>query len=516
MPSEQDAEEFRPEKRLHSLSWLFIFLHHNRAILPLFVAVLVGARKEAYIGLTVVGALTVPVLLNALWLQFTMRYGFSESGLVIREGVFFQNVRTIDYTRIENVDTTRGIMHRLLGVAQVQIETSSGGKAEASIRVLGLQAVEELRAHIFEQRTQGQEAEGGAPAIAAEPPEELLLSLDAGELIRYGLIDNRGMVIVAAIVALLADSGIFKEENIEPILRSLPFLELPELGLMISIVLGVSFVLILTLAIRVLSIVMALVVFHDFRLSRKAGDLHSQYGLLTRISLTLRQRRIQVVHQKSSLLHRLFKRTSLQVDLAGGIAAAEGAGQNSGNKALREVWLAPVCLPSDAERLILSALPQVSLGQINWNGLAPRARARRFRQGVYTWAIVITAPAAWFLGWWAIGIFFAVLPLLWLNASLYVKTTAWALHDTFFIYKRGWLTRKISIVPLNRIQSVRLTESPFDRRYRMANLKADTAGASAPGRRFEIAFLDREVAGCLAVDLYRAAAAPLTQKSYTG
>ena len=82
---------------------------------------------------------------------------------------------------------------------------------------------------------------------------------------------------------------------------------------------------VLVAATRVLSIVLAITMLYDFRLTRAGSDLHTRYGLLTRISRTLRQPRIQAVHQTTTMLHRLFERASLRVDLAGGHAAgAEG------------------------------------------------------------------------------------------------------------------------------------------------------------------------------------------------
>lgn len=502
MQSESPAEDFHPDRRLHPLSWIFIFLQFGQALLPLIFVVLVGGKRdEAFIRVAVAGILTVPILLNALWLQFTYRYGFSGRGLVIREGVFFRNVRTIDYSRIENVDTRRNPLHRLLGVAQVQVETSSGGKAEASIRVLGMSAVEEMQAHIFKQKSQMQETSAEQTAVAEEQPEELLLHLPPVELIRYGLIDNRGMVLVAAAVALLADADVFSEETMKAIFRRATAYHLPDLGWMTTATVAVALFIVLVAAIRVLSIILAFLVLYDFRLSRKGNDLLSRHGLFTRVSHTLRQRRIQMVHQRSGLLHRLFNRTSLQVDLAGGVAASDGAAQGNQNAA-REVWLAPLCLPADAEQIIRTALPQADLAQLQWHGLASRASYRMFRKGLVLWLIFITLPAAWFIQWWCVGVFLLGFPCVWINARLYVKYTGWALTGAIFIYRRGWLNRKISIAPINRIQSIRLAESPFDRRWQMANLTIDTAGSGQPGRRLGIRYLDGESAQKLTFGLY--------------
>ena len=66
-------------------------------------------------------------------------------------------------------------------------------------------------------------------------------------------------------------------------------------------------------------------------------------------------------------------------------------------------------------------------------------------------------------------------------------------------------TRKTSAARIDKIQAVRLAESPFDRRYRMATLAVDTAGAGPADHRIRVPYLDRQVAAQLAVDLTRLA-----------
>jgi membrane protein YdbS with pleckstrin-like domain len=66
--------------------------------------------------------------------------------------------------------------------------------------------------------------------------------------------------------------------------------------------------------------------------------------------------------------------------------------------------------------------------------------------------------------------------------------------------------RKLSVARLSKIQTVSLGESPFDRRYRMAGVRVDTAGAGAASHRVHIPYLDRSVARRLFDSLGTAAA----------
>jgi putative membrane protein len=72
--------------------------------------------------------------------------------------------------------------------------------------------------------------------------------------------------------------------------------------------------------------------------------------------------------------------------------------------------------------------------------------------------------------------------------------------------RSGWLWRQVTIARVNKIQSITLAESPFDRRAAMARVRVDTAGAGPLSHRVDIPYLDRDVAGRLAARLATQAA----------
>jgi len=483
------------------MSWLFgLTVAIKQMVLPLIALVFFGTRDNdaGPFGPFLIPIILVALLTRALWQQWTYRYGFGPHGLVIREGLIFRNVRQIEYARIENIDTERDVLHRLLGVAAVRVQTSTGGKPEALISVLDLDAVQEMRAKVFA------EGKPGEP-VATIAPETTLLHLPTSELIRYGLIDNRGMIVVAAGVGVLHEFGLlsFSRAWFESFLQSSSAAGLVALGLMMQIALGVVAVVSAIVAVRILSIVLALVTLHDFRLTRQNGDLRARYGLFTRIALTLRTRRIQAVHQTESLIHRWFNRVTLNVDLAGD--SGGGGDQPDANKS-RARWLAPVCSASAAAALIAAALPSIDLNdEPDWQPLAPRARGRIFRRSAVLAILILTGPAIWYLHAGAIVVVLACIPLAWMHAHLYTKHTRWALARDAVMFRSGWLNRRLTIVPRDRVQALSVNASPFDRRSQMANIYVDTAGGGAMRAGIRIRYLAADVAERLATALYRTA-----------
>ena len=496
--------KFQPTLRLHAASWLFALSGAlKQLILPLIALVFFGVRDDDPTGMGrfILPAIIAALLVRAVWHQWTYRYGFDAHALVIREGLIFRNVRQIEYARIENIDTERGLLHRLLGVAEVRVHTSTGGKPEASISVLDLDAVRAMRARVF--------SETQTPAMDDPARDAILLHRPIGELVRYGLIDNRGMLLVAAGVGLLHQSGllVIDRQTVARLLEQSATVDLAALSLVMQVSLAVMTVIGALISVRILSIVLAIVTFYEFRLTRHEGDLRARYGLLTRVGLTLRTRRIQAIHQTETLLHRWFKRVSLNVDLAGD--GSEGEDQRDSSK-MRTRWLAPVCPPDTARALMAIALPSIDWNvERDWQPLARGARGRIFRRGLMLSVLILAAPAIWYLHEGAIVVALICLPLVWMHAHLYTKYTRWALAHDAVLFRSGWLTRRLTVVPRDRVQTLSVEASPFDRRSRMANIYIDTAGASSSTAGIRIRYLAIDVAERLAAALYRSAGAKL-------
>lgn len=489
------AEDFTPEERLHPLSWLFAVVGFIRQFLiPLIFAAVFGSRDGMPMWLAWA---IVPMIGAALLRQLNYRYGFAPDGLVIREGIFFRNVRQIDYRRIENVDTQRNPLHRLLGVAEVRIETSTGGKPEAQIEVLSVAAAQSLRERLSASRSES------ASPMTETPAEVPLLHLPPSELVRFGLIDNRGMVVLAGLFGLAQQGGMLEVWGV--LLRD--YFTPAQLdaviawGWMLQIAAAlVTFALALIL-VRVFSIALAFITLYDFTLTRIGTDLRARYGLLTRVALTIRAPRIQAIHQSETLLHRWFDRASLRVDLAGDSGPAE---QQQGT-AQKVRWLAPLIARDRALQLAKLALPEIDLtSDTHWQPLSVRARGRVFRRSLAMWTLIVSVAALLLRDARVLFLLGLALPVSWAYATHYTRFTRWALKHDVLLFREGWLKRTLVIVPRNRVQCAMFEASPFDRRHRMARVVIDTAGGGRDSVR--VPYLDAHVATALAHALYLSSA----------
>ena len=529
------------DRRLHPLSWIFSAAQFAKGFIVPALLLLVASGGDSYElwGASFIG----PVVAAAVLHCRVYRYRLAADEIVVRDGILTRTERHIPYGRIQNIDLVQNPLHRLCRVVLVRVETASGTRPEAVMRVLSLDAVAEMHARVFAGRPAARDVTaagatvgfgvgpgGPAPAVAAggpagwrEPPPaavgetggRVLLRVPASELVKLGIVSNKGMVVVAAALGLLAQARP-DEDMFEPVLRSaadrLPLgaaadwlsgLRLAN-PVLTGVLLAVTVVFVAFVLLRVLSVGWFLLQLHGFTLTRRGSDLRADYGLLTRVSRTIPTGRIQSLTATESPLHRRFRRQSLELRTVGGAASA-GAdvdfdGSSDGPKAESQ-WLAPMVETGQVPLLLRQVLPDVDLAGVAWRPLAARARRRVLVRGLGA-AAAVTLLGGLVAGSWGLALAPPAVLAAFLHAHRWVAHAAYATTAWGVLFRSGWWTRRLAIVPLARIQTVGLGESPFDRRHGMASVRIDTAGAAASGYTIAIPYLERTVAAEVVSRLY--------------
>lgn len=497
---DREALQAAATQRLHPLSWLFTLIAQLRMFaLPILVLLLGGSREDGddigdLIGLA--GAAMLAVV--AVWRYFTYRYGFLESALVIRSGLLQRNIRLIPFDRVQNVTVHQNLLHRLVGVAEVRLESAGGmGNAEAQMQVLKLEQANALEALVREgaNRARAAQATDGGGDAARDDAPVLWLALPTRELVRLGLISNRGMLVVAAGFAYLTQAGdVFTKRlshGIESMGREgIAMAEAWHLGPVAYAGLAFALLVAMVVAVRLLSVALAILQFHDFRLHAGERELRVERGLINRVRSHLPKRRIQAYSLRETLLHRWFGRQSLRVDRASVEVVNE-------SQSVRD--LVPLAAPAGMDRMLAALLPEGSWPLQDWQRLHPRAWWRVFAPLAMA-VLAGTALLVYFegpVGLWAL----ALLGPVYLRARVWARYSAWTLAGGVVAFRQGWLDRHWRFAEARKLHALQITQSPFDRRHGMATLHLDTAGASPMEPALRIPYLAVAEAEALAARL---------------
>lgn len=504
------------DRRLHPLSWLFVLLTQLRhAVFPLIVLLFLGGRDDEAFGLALAAGGAVLLAIYSVVYAVAFRYRIGATELVVREGIFDRTERHVPFVRIQNVAQRRNPLHRLFGVAELRVESAGGTEPEARMSVVTVAEATAIERLLKERRraAQADRATPGGPT--AEPvAAETLLALPLGEIVRLGLVSNRGMVAVAAMLGIVYQTGRDPRElvlvrEVWPVVERLVGDRLAAAGT-VELVLSALLLLLLAFAVlRVLSVAIAILRHYGFTLELSEGRAGTEEGLLTRVRAGAALDRIQRVVVEESLLMRWLGRRAARVDVAGGIVAVnEPAGS-------RFRWIAPIATPGAIDGVIERLTPSLSLVREDWRPLHPQA-----------WRRLVVAPtmllvalalvglaaaggplAGTFLAHWPWPVIAVAWPLamllVWWQAFGWTRFSRYGLDARTLAFREGWLARRWTVIETARIQGVVVRAGPLDRWNGMATLVVEVAGTAPTEHGVEIPFLRADEAEALAATLRR-------------
>ena len=376
----------------------------------------------------------------------------------IESGVFARRNREIPLRRIQNVDISRNVVQRAMGIAAVSFETAGGGQTEARLRFVSFEEAKRL------QRELGRLKRGEAAGEeAAEPASELLFELEGRELGILGALsfDFRvpGILFVLFSGSLTVVTSFFPA-SMGPLVVVLGVFVLVFLAVLVSWVAGAA---------------VAVVNYYDFRLVRSADELQYERGLLQRYDGSIPFDKVQTLTIEDNPLKRWTGYATLLVETAG-YAPGQGDSSSRGSEAA-----VPIARRERVERLVNDIEP---VGTPEFRRPPKRTRRRYFGRysivvGAAT-AALYAANAVLGLGtpWYAP---LALLPVAAVGAHYKWKHRGLWLGENHVVTRNGFLRRETKVVPYYRIQTVIDTRTIFQRRLRLATVTVDTAGSLSLG-----------------------------------
>lgn len=431
------------------------------------------------------------------------RFGVVGDDLLILQGVVVKKRRAIPLSRVQGVDIRADILSRILGLADVVVQTAGGGDGEAEARIgsIPLSDAEGLRAALLHSREAVSVSDADA-AVGADPAGRMSdlrgvfggreagrvessaeYRLPFGRLVLAGATSNALFAVLAAsVVFIFEGADLLGADLLDRSLSSAP-----DVTPLLALAGAVAAALMFALAVSV-------VVARDFGfVARRAGSrIETESGLLERRMTSMPVSRIQAVRVEATPLRRLLGFVAVHLDTAGFGAASE-----------EQSALAPALLPlvrsTEVRSLLHALLPEAAAFPATRR--VPR-RALRFYVLVPTLATVAVVGAGGSalltigLGLVPDSRLTALGPLV--LAGLLISATGWTAFHRYLRWKvaeYGADSRALAVqngalgisrarLPRTRIQSLTIRQNPFQRRAGLATLAATTVtGSSASVHR---------------------------------
>jgi putative membrane protein len=411
-------------------------------------------------------AVFLVVLIGLFYLSWRM-HEFRVTGEIVevRSGVLFRNHRKARLDRIQGINITRPLIPRLFGTAKLEI-AQAGNDANVQLAYLGAKASDDLRQRILSlasgARDEPEETATGrrysSDGVVSDRVYEFLspeLDADAvhatrivkvkpGRLIASMLLSGTTVVILALVAAII-----------------------------VSIALTGEYFLLVTLFPAVIGsggyYVRKFSKSLQYTIADTRDGIRIGFGLVSTTNETLPPGRIHAVSVAQPLLWRPFGWWDVRINRA--TNAGNGA---SSNQQVSSIVL-PVGTAADVRQVLEIILPALVGSAV----VGPEASKDRLREGsaeavsVVDDSLTTTGDAGGFVHSPRRG--------RWLR-PLSARRNGYRFVEGAVLLRLGAVWRSLVVVPLPRVQSVRVEQGPLERALRLASVHVHTVSGPVAAR----------------------------------
>ena len=423
-----------------------------RAAWPLLLALFIGSGS---LGMRAADLLILLAFAGmSIWNTFihwaTLRYRMNGDRLEIKSGLLNRQARTIDPSRIQNMELVQNLFHKFADLVELRIETAGGTSTEGLLSALSVQEAKTLRARL---------ANVGSLALEDEsaPQNAPILKMSLTEILAYG-ITSRTIGTVAVLSAVTLEVFMqFDDEATKEIARSV------EPGILVATIL-IAFA-----GSWVVSVGASFLKHYKFQMVRTGDSIKTEEGLTTQRRVEIPLRKVQLVRADEPLMRRLMGYGTIEIETAG-LGVLEG-------QVRQAEGVVPMVDRDELGAIVQAAAPLVETDP--WTAelkpAHPRALWRASTAGIIQ-SLAIAIPAFIFLdilGWLAL----LLIPLAVVNAWFDWNWQGWLVTDKAIISRHGFLNRQTYVLARDKLQSVHMVQGPLMRMHDLGRVVVRVAGS---------------------------------------
>ncbi|MFO7794356.1 MAG: PH domain-containing protein [Candidatus Nanohaloarchaea archaeon] len=382
---------------------------------------------------------------------------FEGDDLKIKSGVITKNELDIPVRRIQDLDTSQNIIHRILEITLVKVKTAGGDTSKASLKYLDEEQAEQVQQKLRElkNRRKQEEQEESPQKIQEESAEKFYDIEDA--LMTYSLVSGIQGLAILSILGLIGGIGFSAYVATSAVQM---------IGYALASVVAVA---LLSGAMLVSSAITAYSRYYDFTVDKRGDTFEYERGLFNKEGGSIPEEKIQKLEITENFLMRYFGYASLKAETAGYTSSEEPGATST-----------KVLIPlDDRENVYEHAQRLGDLHMDEINDIGHTARKRYFRR----YSMISGIGTVISLGLIYIGFHpgLLILPIAGFTAAKKAANKKWmnigySLCAKNLVITKGFWNRRTYAVEFFRFQNLMVSESIFQRRWNLASLTVDTAG----------------------------------------
>ncbi|MDN5212559.1 PH domain-containing protein [Fulvivirgaceae bacterium BMA12] len=455
------------------------------ALVPIFIALRKFSLEDWQIYLLATVIVLIYISFSYLSYQRFYYYIMGDE-IIIEEGVLYRTKTSLPFDKVQTINFKQNILQQVLGVLTLQIDSAGSSKQEINLEALKENRAKQFRDYILDRKEkvapsgtlEKRIAESGSDReedVDEKRKEKTLLHLKPIDLIKIGISQNhlRSIAIFGAFVwntyAQLKEQLDFDEdEKIDQLTGIIGSEWLGRLGLLIAVALILS--LIVSLGITFFRN-------FNFRLTETSDGIKKRYGLMERHEQSTTLRKIQSISWGDNLIKKIFGLFVFRMYPAASnelsrkkTISVPGSYQKHVNALIDLIFGEQAAVDYSRHRMSKFFIQRTTL----FFGLLPAvllAIVTYFFWGPYS---------AFFLLWF---------PLALAATIVYYKKWMLYISEEVVRIQYGVFSHQNKMIRLSKVQAVRLSQSPFQKRKNLAALDLYSAG-----RNFSFSYISYELA----------------------
>lgn len=473
------------KRRTHPLSIILAPIEYiqSQIIFILLLFFISGSdNKSTFFG--IVGVILVLVLINQLIRWITFKYYLTEDELRIEYGVFVKKRTYISKQRIQSIDLTESLWHRLFSLVKVEVQTAgTQGDSKPVINAVSRELGYAFRAELQEYLDNEVEFQDDEIVESQESTRTLRhredrpkLRISYKRLLISGLTSGGVGVIIAFSIAGVSQFEELVSEDMYEAAYAF-FIQSSIFGIA-SLITGVL------LIAWIISVGLTLVRYGNFTIQKNEDELLITYGLIEKKHQTIPLERIQAVGYKQNLVRELFGFGTLYADVAGG--SIEDLKGEAGT------MLFPILKTKEVAMFLENLLPEYK--QLLQDELHPLAKSA-WKSYLFR-AVILFIPILGLVWYFSRPFGVVVLILMVLSGLLGIlrsRSGGYYIHKDTLIVQHRLFSKERIFVYKRRIQALYKKQNPLQKRANLATLRiANMSGIT--GRFIQIRqFTDKEI-----------------------
>jgi putative membrane protein len=471
MKNSQEYSWTTPQRQSWSGLLIIIFKAGGtilKAFWPLLVVFLFRERRKVTDPFALL-LIFIPaiILIRSLTDFFYFRFYIEADNLIIKKGFIKKKTITIPLGRIQAVHLEQNLLHRILNVTKVKIDTAGTEKTEAVIDAISIEKATQLKQFLLQQHSVGTNTE--------EYVETPIIRLSFADLFKLGISANH---IQAFFITLAFAVSMFN--NLEEILGDQVVMNVLRTS---SEKINYTFniILLLIVVIMIVSIMVSMIriilAYYDFHLSETPQGFKVRSGLLNTKENLVPFSKIQYISWDANWFRRKIGLYNLEFHHA------------AGEKTRRKFKLTiPLTHPLYIEKLLSRYHHDIRSEARSVHRIHPAYPWRRLillgtPVAVIAIVLLLIWPSSyhWIWFFWLPYILFSSMVFR-KNFLLYISAEALEVHS-------GVWGRKLEVLQWYKIQHVSLKRSIYQRHHGLASIALYTAGGT-----IHIPYIDLELA----------------------